>query len=263
MKLHQKFLALSKGKQIASLVWIFHFLAIFSLIGEHTLSRRLKPHKPIVVRTVVPQSAPQPAKPLQTKSTTRTEKSSSPQSKKESGKKLAKAEAKPAALAPKEKFSISTATKKQPVQKDEALLKEIASQLEALQSVKSQPKPDLSIPQKVMAKPALEGALPHPDGKQALTTGKESSPVLKYGEFLIGYFQEALDLPEYGDVKAKIQIDRFGKLVECEILEAKSLKNAEFLKNQLPGLTFPCLNDFGILETAQTFTITFRNVETR
>jgi hypothetical protein len=84
-----------------------------------------------------------------------------------------------------------------------------------------------------------------------------------YGEFLIAYLQSSLDLPEYGEVRAKIEIDRFGKLLHCEILEAKSTKNAEFLKNQLPDLTFPCLNDFDIMDFSQTFTITFRNVETR
>ncbi len=86
---------------------------------------------------------------------------------------------------------------------------------------------------------------------------------LTYGAFLVGYLQNTLDLPERGDVKLKMEIDRFGRLIDCEVLETRSEKNAEFLKNRLPELSFPCLNDFDILETAQTFTITFRNVEDR
>ena len=82
-----------------------------------------------------------------------------------------------------------------------------------------------------------------------------------YGEYLIAYLQNALDLPEYGEVKAQLEIDRFGRLVDCQIVYTKSGKNAEFLKNQLPELTFPCLNDFGILDSTHIFTITFRNAE--
>jgi hypothetical protein len=86
---------------------------------------------------------------------------------------------------------------------------------------------------------------------------------VRYEELLIAFLQESLDLPEFGHVRLKLEIDGFGLLIDCQILEAKSAKNAEFLKNRLPELTFPCLNDFGNLSSTQTFNITFRNVETR
>ena len=74
-------------------------------------------------------------------------------------------------------------------------------------------------------------------------------------EIVAAFLQSALELPEYGDVVAKIEIGSSGELVSCEILDAKSTKNGDFLKNRLPELHFPCFN------TATTFTITFRNVE--
>ncbi len=90
----------------------------------------------------------------------------------------------------------------------------------------------------------------------------QEDPLLpSYEEYLVAYLQGALDLPERGDVKLRIEIDRFGRLSECEVLDSRNSKNAEFLKNRLPELTFPCFNDFGITDLTQTFTITFRNVE--
>lgn len=122
-------------------------------------------------------------------------------------------------------------------------------------------------PAKVIATaPVAAKAVPKPPRAEllvpTLATVVAVAPAPSYGEFLIAYLQSALDLPEYGDVRLKLEIDRFGRLIDCQILEAKSQENSTFLKNALPTLTFPCLNDFDIIETSQTFTITFRNVET-
>lgn len=78
-----------------------------------------------------------------------------------------------------------------------------------------------------------------------------------YGQTLIAYLQGSLDLPEFGEVKVDLEIDRNGHLVRFEILEEKSKKNAEFLKKRLPELVLPCFNDTSN-ETA-VFTITFKN----
>jgi hypothetical protein len=84
---------------------------------------------------------------------------------------------------------------------------------------------------------------------------EEVSP--SYGETLIAYLQGCLDLPEFGEVKVELEIDRNGHLVHFEILEEKSKKNAEFLKKRLPELVLPCFNNSSN-ETA-AFTITFKN----
>lgn len=95
-----------------------------------------------------------------------------------------------------------------------------------------------------------------------LPTPKEINSVVEeekpsYGQTLIAYLQGCLDLPEFGEVKVDLEVDRDGHLVRIEILEEKSKKNSEFLKKRLPELVLPCFNDSSN-ETA-VFTITFKN----
>jgi hypothetical protein len=220
MKWREQFLLLSRGKQIALVVCSLHFLIIFGSLGHHFATRKLKPARPMIVKTVVPITKPEPkiaqAKPAAAPKTAK------PQPKKKESKvaKATKPAAKPAPA---------------PIQK----------KAEETAAVEYKPKPQLLIPSKVVAKEE---------------TKVETAEDPRYSEFLIAYLQNTLDLPELGEVRMKIQIDRFGKLIDCEVLEAKSKKNEEFLKKELPDLSFPCLADFGILEASQTFTITFRNV---
>jgi hypothetical protein len=82
-----------------------------------------------------------------------------------------------------------------------------------------------------------------------------------YGPLLVETLQTQLQLPEMGDVRAKLTIQAPGRLLFLEILDTKSFKNAEWLKNQLPLLELPCFNDFEITDAKLEFTITFRNVE--
>lgn len=220
MKLLKRFLTLSHGKQIAVAVYLLHFLVILGLLGHHLATKRLSPQRPIVVRTLSLQPIPKIVAPLP-----------SSQIAKPKTKKIAPA---------RECTHLSTLPKTlAPVDKKKPLLYEVAARLETLREQAKQTRTPLTLPSKIQSK-----------AKIALS---KIDPT--YGELLIAYLQNELDLPEYGEVKVKIEIDRFGTLVDCEIVEAKSRKNAEFLKNRLPELAFPCLND------PQSFTITFRNVE--
>ncbi len=72
-------------------------------------------------------------------------------------------------------------------------------------------------------------------------------------EQIAALLQETLELPEFGLVKVKLSIGKVGTLENLEILEAKSQKNAAFLKKRLPELQFPCLNE------VTTLTIVFSN----
>jgi hypothetical protein len=157
-------------------------------------------------------------------------------------KKVAKAKPKPV---PKQVTAKKAAPK--PVEKTE-LLEEIAKSFDAIAPVEPTKRPALSLPSKIAPVAQL---------------AEESKASPEYGDFLITYLQHSLDLPEHGDVKAEIRIDRFGNLVDCLILNTKSQKNADFLKKRLPELAFPCFNDFSIDDPALSFTITFRNVEIR
>lgn len=258
MKFYKQFLILSRGKQIAIVVCCIHLFAIFGLLGHHLVSRRLKPPRPMIVKTIsaVPpkiNAERNPGVPNEA------------QGKKMQNAKVESPAPKVQAVAPKPQKEVpkpkpaTTAKKavaakpkpgpvaqKAPPVKEEHIFKEIAESLETLSSEAKRSRPSLTLPSKIGQKAQI---------------APETNLDPTYGEYLIAYLQNALDLPEYGEVRAKIEIDRFGRLIDCEILETKSMKNAEFLKNQLPELTFPCLNDFGIVDTSETFTITFRNVE--
>ncbi len=243
-KFLQFFWSLPKGKQIAFSVMAIHLMVLLGLMSHHLFTSRLRPPRPMVIKTISPlpvnvekkiASREMPKERVEKKQTSE-KKSAAPPPKKEkpSSPKLT--------LKPK-------ATVEPKV--EETLLKEIA---ESFQAISSEPKktarPVLNIPTRAASKPSEE-------------VPEESVQDVSYEEFLIAFLQNALDLPEFGEVRAKLEIDAFGKLIECQILEAKSAKNAQFLKNRLPELAFPCLNDFGILNGKQTFTITFRNVEIR
>ncbi len=165
-------------------------------------------------------------------------------------------------------------------------VKPIAVRTIVQQAVPKQTKPSAPSPSKKSTKPAPTPALakkaapkqtsaPAPKKKAELIIPSriETKPVPvvvektptapSYSEYLIGYLQNALDLPEFGEVRLKLEIDRFGHLLDCQVLESKSVKNGEFVKNKLKELEFACLNEFNIFESTHVFTITFRNVETR
>jgi outer membrane biosynthesis protein TonB len=237
MRLLEKFLLLSRGKQIALVVCMIHCLLVLALFGHHLFTRQLRPPRPMVVRTLAAQPPPRAI------ASAPTPKAAAAKAKPPAPVKKAAAKATPAAKAavksaPPKTILAKPAPVHKPVQ-EELLLQEIAESLETLSAETMRTRTALTVPSKVQSKAEIAPTSLDPT----------------YGELLIAYLQNELDLPEYGEVKAKIEIDRFGRLIDCQILEAKSAKNAEFLKNRLPELAFPCLND------TQSFTITFRNVE--
>lgn len=252
MKIKEAFLLLSRGKQIAAVVCMVHMLTVVGLLGHHLISRRLKPPRPMVVRTISPvkaersiQTAKREEAPVKQVAAAAKLKSVPAQKTVAAAPKAAPTPAKKAGTTK----PMAVAKKGPPVEKEESLFKEIAESFQALSSESKKPsRPALNLPAKMHSKAQL--------------APQESNDDPTYGEFLIAFLQNTLDLPEHGEVRAKIEIDRFGKLIDCEILEAKSGKNAQFLKNELPLLNFPYLTDFGILDSTKTFSITFRNADT-
>jgi len=106
-------------------------------------------------------------------------------------------------------------------------------------------KPALTVP--VLSLPTPSST---PTPSTPTTTTSSLSPTETIGTFL----RDCLELPEFGEVKLRLTLDKSGRLLDLEILEAKSEKNAQFLKNRLPELEFPWLNE------NTTVTIVFRNV---
>ena len=95
--------------------------------------------------------------------------------------------------------------------------------------------------------------------KAPVSPAKEDPAILEYGGALIAFFQESLDLPEYGEVKMKIEIDPSGKIFKTDVLESESTGNEEFLKKRLPELVCPCFNSQKTEKNTFEFTIVFKN----
>jgi hypothetical protein len=132
---------------------------------------------------------------------------------------------------------------------DHNLLQQIADSLEAIGTPEKGLKPFSFAPR---LPPSIE-----------IQSGGEAEARPGYGETVSAILQSNLDLPEFGQVVVKIEIDAIGSVTQCEILQAKSRKNGEFLKKRLRELVFPCFNEFGISENHLNFTITFHNAENR
>jgi hypothetical protein len=86
--------------------------------------------------------------------------------------------------------------------------------------------------------PKLEFAPASP--QIAAATNEE---ILDFRPDVASYLHEALILPEFGEVKIAIVVSKDGKVSKIEVLESKSRKNEEFLKNRLSEMFFPWLNE--------------------
>jgi colicin import membrane protein len=94
------------------------------------------------------------------------------------------------------------------------------------------------------------------------TTGSVSD----FSQREVGYIDElvsrlklSLRLPEYGDVKIKLTLERSGKVAKLEIVKQSSEANKKYVEKKVPALTFPPFgNNFGA-EGTYTFLITLSN----
>ena len=233
----ERFTALSRFKQIVYCVFAVHLFIVFVLCAHHVLGGK-KPKTKIVVRTV--QKAPLIRSqvvvitPPHIKSVKKGVSSAAPSPK----KCLSPAKPKVVTDAPSKPFV--EATKKV----ETSLLEQVESQLAAIEESS-----------RVWSKP------------RPLTLPKEISPVEEevppsYGEKIVDYLQNALELPEMGEVKVDLELDGLGHIVRIDILETKSKKNGEFLKKRLPELELPCFNGNQKSDATVVFTITFKNMDT-
>jgi hypothetical protein len=200
-------------KKISLYVLGAHFLLLLILLSQHLLTRPFK-YKPIAVRTVHIARTPPPPPVAAIKQPAK----SSPTPAK-----------KPSVIAK------SASPKKKSPAPSQKLLQDIESNLQALTSpvVKERVKTEISIPTLHI---------------ESITFEESNST-----ERIAAFLQDSLQLPEYGEVKVALSLDRSGKLLHLDILDSKSEKNKQFIKNRLPELQFPCLNE------SASLTIVFRN----
>jgi hypothetical protein len=230
-RLWNLFLSLSKSRQITLIVLILHAALLIFGLTDHLLTKQNIKKQAMIVRTFVPQIEPPKI--------TSSQIAVKPQAQK--------------ITAQKKQLPIQSAiAKKTKKEEPPPLNSELLSQIaKSLNTVASNPQTrkmgaPLSLPKTIRNKTEIEPS----------STQNQS-----YAENLIAILTNNLDLPEFGAVKASIEISASGSLLNCTILEEKSHKNSEFLKNRLRELTFPCFNDFGLSDNQLEFTITFRNLE--
>jgi colicin import membrane protein len=111
----------------------------------------------------------------------------------------------------------------------------------------------------------VEMALPGPISNLKVDSASESG-VTSFGGREASYHDELasrmkllLRLPEYGDVKMKLTLDRTGKVLNVAISSAQNANNRKYIEKAVFALSFPPFgNHFGD-ETQHTFSITFSN----
>lgn len=261
----KRFLSLSRLQQIAAAVCIVHLFLAAALSIHHLATRRLRPAKPIAVRThripAAAAQAPMAMKKEPLRPAPSAKPAAKPAVKADAPKKTPPAKPQPA----KEKAAV----KKTPLEKSlEKPKEEVSEPQEAwaglAQNLKKMAEPAETTPSRTpLDLPPLLTQNPLKSSSKIENSDSfETDRAPSYEQFLIAYLQTILELPEYGEVRIEIEIDRFGNPIRCAVLESRSAKNGEYLKKRLPELSLPCFNDFGITDLTLTFNIVFRNVET-
>lgn len=212
------FYKLSRAGQIVVTVLLAHFGCLLFLSADYLLSRSLLKRRKVVVNmvTIAPPKT-QALTPTKSAPAPKITAPKPPVAKKPVAQPVAKPETKPEAIAK---------TPPPPKPETVSLLKELEASLETITA------PTHPLSQKpVMHIPILTEII------------RETSASGSSDEIIAAFLQEALTLPEFGDVRVKMAIDRLGRLKSLDVLTAKSEKNATFLKNRLPELQYPCLNE--------------------
>ena len=248
--------SLKKSSQIAVVVLALHFLAIFWMSLDHWLSPAARLPHPIFVRTLHPP-APMPVVPIKENRTAAKTAPSSPAPvapKIAAAPKMERPAVRPVAPAAK-KTARARANSPQPSRAaiPQKTIEEIERGLKAISAPEiRKTAPDIKLP------PVLETQCVSATVDEDIATEPVAS---SYQLRLIETLQSYLQLPEIGEVRVRIALSAPGKLDKVEILDAKSEKNARWLKSQLPLLELPYFADFGIVDGVLNFTITFRNAE--
>lgn len=81
-----------------------------------------------------------------------------------------------------------------------------------------------------------------------------------YEDGLISRLKFMLKLPETGDVKVSLTLNRQGKVVKSEILSSENPVNRKSVETHLPAIQFPPFGQAYIGESTHTFTLTLTNL---
>lgn len=114
---------------------------------------------------------------------------------------------------------------------------------------------DKKSPDKVSEKKTLKAPEVMPSlSIENLSMEASESQDTSYRDEVAARLKLLLRLPEYGEVKVKLTIDKSGKVIKTVIMNAQSKVNQAYIEKSLPELTFPAFS--GI---EQTFVIRLCN----
>lgn len=94
----------------------------------------------------------------------------------------------------------------------------------------------------------------------AIESANSLSPQEKsYYDELASRLKLVLRLPEFGEVRIKLTLDRSGKFVKVVIMSAESVKNSTYIEKTLPTLTYPSFGTNFSDQPQYTFIIALSN----
>lgn len=240
------------------------------------------PQKPMVVKTIVPITAPPEKHPPRRQAQSVSVKPSPPPQSKEQPAPILKSsqtstparKASPAPVAPaskknppvsekrlekSEKQSVSAKKKQQEEQRgkmSQKLLQELEESLDKLGSQSEKRRSSKTTPNKRADIPTPIHSL-HTEASDSLSPSKnDSSENYVYQEALISYLKQTLHLPEHGEVKIQLTLKQDGSVVNLLVLKTESEKNRKYLESSLPHLRCPYLQG---TRKQETFIVTFCN----
>ena len=239
-------------KRITLFVIAVHFLIIGTLLFSRP--KKLDRPKHIAVRTIQPSLKPRSTTTAAAAPTSR--KKQTPVSTKKESPKAApskpSSKSLPATSKPinqKKPAVVEKGKSRKPVKAKAAPPAKIWHEIdEALAKIDDKAYPrsqsKLDVPQ---VKSSPTNQIPFPD----FESGSESGT---HEETLISFLHASLNLPEFGEVKIQMTINKDGSVAKLVVLESESQKNKVYLQQHLPRLKFPL-----IFDNDKTITLTFCN----
>lgn len=86
-----------------------------------------------------------------------------------------------------------------------------------------------------------------------------STPEQRYEEALATRLKSLLTLPDYGDVRVKVTLNREGHVQSVQVINAKSEENRAYVAKILPTVKFPPFGNYFSSQSSHTFQLVLSN----
>ena len=242
-----------------------------AVIPEPISQPKPKPQKEMPVKKAVTKPVPKPAPKPATKPPPKTKpkpaakqiSKQAPKPKETPKPEVKKTTPKPQAKKPTPKKPVNDAPKpkEEPNTQQNALIADALSKLNRSESMQAK-KTNLQGTKNSQASKSLTkiGAL-QADALQIIACEDYvlGSQERSYYDELIMRLKISLKLPEFGEVKALLTLNRLGKVIKAQVTSSKSSKNRKYIEAMLPTLSFPPFGQNFNSEKDHSFTLTLNS----